>query len=98
MKLEVKMYLVQKVKYIYPTFEIDTADYPELEGKTLDEIREHIEKNGASLHPVHEEFDNLMQELSLGVKTVVLEDFPAESMFFVKAEDEMRLEEKEYLR
>jgi hypothetical protein len=89
MKLKIKMNLVQKVKFSYPEFEIETTDFPELEGKTLDEMREYIEEHGESLHPIHEEFDNLKQELSLGVKTLVLESYPDESKFYVVAEDEI---------
>ncbi|MCF8245035.1 MAG: hypothetical protein K9J37_11345 [Saprospiraceae bacterium] len=89
MRLKIKMYLMKKVKFIYPEFEIDTVDYPELEGKTLDEIRQYIEAHGATLHPLHAEFDNLMEELELGVKTIVEKEFPEESMFFIQTEEEV---------
>lgn len=89
MRLKIKMYLVKKVKFIYPEFEIDTFDYPELEGKTLDEIRQYIEEQGDTLHPLHIEFDNLMEELDMSVKTIVEKEYPAESMFFIQTEDEM---------
>ncbi len=89
MKLKIKMHLVQKVKYVYPEFEIDTAEFPELEGKTLDEIRLYIEKHGHSLHPIHEGYDNLLDELKSQVKKIVVDTYPHESKFFITAEDEM---------
>ncbi|MBT8219876.1 MAG: hypothetical protein KJP00_08625 [Bacteroidia bacterium] len=88
MKLRIKMNLVQKVKISYPEYELDTADYPELEGKTLDDIRRYIEKHGKQLHPIHSGFSNLIDELSGEVKSYVLADYPDESHFYVTTEEE----------
>lgn len=82
------MNLVQKVKIAYPEYELDTADYPELEGKTLDEIRSYIERHGKQLHPIHSGYDNLIDELSKEVKTYVMKDYPDESHFYVMTEEE----------
>lgn len=89
MRLKIKMHLVRKVKFIYPEFEIDTVDYPEMEGKTLDEIRQYIIAKGHTLHPLHVEFDNLMQELELGMETLVEKEYPMESEFFIQTEEEI---------
>lgn len=89
MKLKIKMNLVQKIKLSYPEYELDTLNYPELEGKTLDEIRRYIEKHGKQLHPIHSGYTNLMEELNEEVKTYVIQDYPGESHFYVSAEDEI---------
>lgn len=96
MKLNVKMNLVQKLMFSYPPFEIDTADYPELEGKTLDDIRAYIEKNSRHMHSRNGKHDNLLEELSVNVETFVLEDYPDESHFYVTTEEENKFEEMRY--
>lgn len=89
MRLKIKMYLVKKIKFVYPEFEIDTIDYPELEGKTLDDIRTYIEENGSSLQPLHPEFNNLMEELEIGAQAIVEKEYPEESKFFIQTEEEI---------
>ena len=93
MKLKIRMSLVKKVRFHFPEFEINTANYPELEGKTLDYIRNYIAEHGDTMAPASQEFDNLMQELELFATTTVLGAFPEESRFFVTAEDETEVEE-----
>ena len=88
MKLKVKMNIVQKVKYSYPEFTLDTSKYPEIEGKTLDDIRVYIEKHGRSMHSTDGSPISLLQELSLSAESYVIADFPDESHFYVTAEDE----------
>ena len=88
MKLKVKMNLVQKVKYSYPEFILDTAKYPEVEGKTLDEIRAYIEKHGRSMHSTNGSPVSLLEELGRNADSYVLEDYPDESHFYITAEDE----------
>jgi len=88
MKLKVKMNLVQKVKYSYPEFILDTADYPEIEGKTLDDIRAYIEKHGRRMHSINGGSENLLDELREDAERYVIEDYPNESHFYVTTEDE----------
>lgn len=83
------MQLVKKVKFIYPEFEVDTADFPELEGKTLDDIRMYMEKHGEAMHPLHKGYESLQEELDAGVRAVVLEEYPDEQAFFVQTEEEV---------
>ena len=88
MKLKVKMNLVQKMKYSYPEFILDTAKYPEVEGKTLDEIRAYIEKHGNSMHSTNGKPISLMEELKQEAESYVMEYYPDESHFYVTTEDE----------
>ena len=88
MKIKVKMNLVQKVKSSYPEFELDTHAYPELEGKTLDEIRAYVEKHANAMHSLKGSNISLLDELNLVAERYVLDVYPEESHFYVTAEDE----------
>lgn len=88
MKLKVKMNLVQKMKFSYPEFTLDTAEYPELEGKTLDEIRDYIEKHGNSMHSLNGRPISLIEELNQEAESYVMEYYPDESHFYVTTEEE----------
>ncbi len=92
MKIKVKMNLVQKVKYSYPEFELDTKKYPELEGKTLDQMRDYIEKHGHQMHSLNGKNVSLLAELNLDAEKYVLDVYPDESHFYVTPEDEETLE------
>lgn len=94
MKLKIRMSVVKKIRFHYPEFEIDTINYPELEGKTLDEIRCFLQEHGDKLPAQDEEFDNLLQEMEMFSTTSVLNKYPEESRFYVKAEDEVNVEEE----
>jgi len=45
--------------------EVDTDNYPELEGMTEDEMKEYIRSNAYEMKPTNEEYyDNLEEELN----------------------------------
>ena len=82
------MNLVRKIKSSYPEFELDTHDYPEIEGKTFDEIRVYVEKHAQSMHSLKGNHPNLLAELEEEAEQYILEVYPDESHFYVTAEDE----------
>ena len=88
MKIKVKMNLVQKIKSSYPEFVLDTAEYPEIEGKTLDQIRDYIEKHARSMHSLDGRSSNLLEDLEKQVERYVMKVYPDESHFYITAEDE----------
>ena len=88
MKIRVKLDMVQKVKIKYPAFDIDTADYPELEGKTLDQIRHYIEKHAHQMHSTDDKYISLQKQMAAGARTVVLKKYLDESEFYITSDDE----------
>lgn len=88
MKISVKLDMVQKVKIKYPSFDIDTAEYPELEGKTLDQIRFYIEKHAHQMHSTEDKYDSLQEQMAAGARTVVLKKYLDESEFYITSDDE----------
>jgi|GEM_PF-2751254 len=89
MKIKIKMNLVQKIRTTYPEFVLDTHDFPVLEGKTLDEIRMHIENHAHTMHSLNGKSKNLLEEINLKAKRYVMNLYPRESHFYVTPEDEM---------
>jgi hypothetical protein len=50
---------------IYDSVEIDASNYPELEGKTDDEVIEYIKENAWEMNPTNPDvYDSLGEELS----------------------------------
>ena len=88
MKICVKLDMVQKVKIKYPAFDIDTAEYPELEGKTLDQIRSYIEKHAHQMHSTDEKYNSLQEQMGAGSRTIVLKKYLDESEFYITSDDE----------
>ena len=88
MKISVKLNMVQKVKIKYPAFDIDTAEYSELEGKTLDQIRSYIEKHAHQMHSTVDKYNSLQEQMAANARTVVLKKYLDESQFYITSDDE----------
>jgi hypothetical protein len=71
----------------YRSIKIDVSNYPELEGKTDDEIIEYIKENAYEMKPTKDFYDSLGEELS--DQDIVREKIPhVDSEFWVEATDD----------
>ncbi len=94
MRLTFRLSDVRKIRIVYPEMTIDTADYPELEGKTLSEIRLYIEKYSGSLHATDGRFDSLLEQMEAGKQEYSLGRIEEETEFYVRTEEEAGDEEE----
>ncbi len=63
MKLTVKAEEVYTTTILRESIEIDTENYPELEGMTEDEISDYIDENIWDMKPTNDIYSSLAEEL-----------------------------------
>ncbi|BDD04253.1 hypothetical protein [Aureibacter tunicatorum] len=63
MKLRIRLEKIAHMRVIYPEFVIDTIDYPRLEGKNTQEIRNYVVKYLSEFPSQSGAYDNLKEEL-----------------------------------
>ena len=95
MRLTFRFTDVRKIRIVYPETTINTTDYPELEGKTLSEIRMYIEKHSGSLRATDERFDSLLEQMEAGKQEYFLGHVDEETEFYVRTETDEGTDEEE---
>lgn len=79
---------------VYESIKVDISNYPELEGKTDDEVIDYIKENAYQMKPTNEFYDSLSEELA--DRDIIREKIPhVDSEIWVEVFDESDDEEDE---